>query len=121
MIGGEMFDNWQIGIAGAGNRGLSALASVGAFSDGWASRLGRWLSAGMRRVISRGWPILQTAVAASAAWYLAALILGHEQPFVAPIAAGLSLEAPGGRAGRRGGGGVFGGGLGPPGPPPPPV
>ncbi|MDX6380308.1 MAG: hypothetical protein QOI57_1332 [Rubrobacteraceae bacterium] len=96
-----MFDNWHIGIAGAGNRGLSALASVGAFSDGWASRFGRWLSAGMRRVMSRGWPILQTAVAASAAWYLAALILGHEQPFVAPIAAVISLEATAGRTGRR--------------------
>jgi uncharacterized membrane protein YgaE (UPF0421/DUF939 family) len=44
---------------------------------------------------------LQTAVAASAAWYLAALILGHEQPFVAPIATVISLGATAGRTGRR--------------------
>ena len=50
---------------------------------------------------SSWWPILQTAVAASAAWYLAALILGHEQPFVAPIATVISLGATAGRTGRR--------------------
>ena len=44
---------------------------------------------------------LQTAVAASAAWYLAALLLGHEQPFVAPIATVISLGATAGRSGRR--------------------
>ena len=44
---------------------------------------------------------MQTAVAASAAWYLAALILGHEQPFVAPIATVISLGATAGRTGRR--------------------
>ena len=44
---------------------------------------------------------MQTAVAASAAWYLAALILGHAQPFVAPIATVISLGATAGRTGRR--------------------
>jgi uncharacterized membrane protein YgaE (UPF0421/DUF939 family) len=56
---------------------------------------------GARRVRSGWWPILQTAVAASAAWYLAALLLGHEQPFVAPIATVISLGATAGRTGRR--------------------
>ena len=41
------------------------------------------------------------AVAASAAWYLAALLLGHEQPFVAPIATVIALGATAGRTGRR--------------------
>jgi uncharacterized membrane protein YgaE (UPF0421/DUF939 family) len=44
---------------------------------------------------------LQVAVAASAAWYLAALLLGHEQPFVAPIATVIALGATAGRTGRR--------------------
>jgi uncharacterized membrane protein YgaE (UPF0421/DUF939 family) len=44
---------------------------------------------------------LQVAVAASSAWYLAALLLGHEQPFVAPIATVIALGATAGRTGRR--------------------
>jgi len=44
---------------------------------------------------------LQTAAAASAAWYLASLVFGHEQPFVAAIAAVISLGATVGRTGRR--------------------
>lgn len=63
--------------------------------------MGRRLRAGVWQVRSSWWPILQTAVAASAAWYLAALILGHEQPFVAPIATVISLGATAGRTGRR--------------------
>jgi uncharacterized membrane protein YgaE (UPF0421/DUF939 family) len=86
---------------GAGSRGLSALFSARMFTEGWASRFSRRLRAGARQVRSSWWPILQTAVAASAAWYLAALLLGHEQPFVAPIAAVISLGATAGRTGRR--------------------
>ena len=56
---------------------------------------------GARQVRSSWWPILQTALAASAAWYLATLILGHEQPFVAPVATVISLGATAGRTGRR--------------------
>jgi uncharacterized membrane protein YgaE (UPF0421/DUF939 family) len=52
-------------------------------------------------VRSTWWPILQVAVAASAAWYLAALLLGHEQSFVAPIATVIALGATAGRTGRR--------------------
>ena len=36
------------------------------------------------------WPILQTAVAASLAWFLASAALGHDQPFFAAIAAVIS-------------------------------
>jgi uncharacterized membrane protein YgaE (UPF0421/DUF939 family) len=59
------------------------------------------LRGGARQVRSSWWPILQTALAASAAWYLATLILGHEQPFVAPVATVISLGATAGRTGRR--------------------
>ena len=42
------------------------------------------------RLRGRAWPILQTAVAAVAAWYLAKLVLDVEQPVFASIAASLS-------------------------------
>lgn len=59
------------------------------------------MGAGTRRVRGGLWPILQTATAASAAWSLAALVLDHEHPFVAPIAAFISLGETTGRQGRR--------------------
>ncbi len=71
------------------------------FARGWASGLRQRLRAGVRRVWSSWWPILQTAMAASAAWCLATLVLGHEQPFVAAIAAVISLGATAGRGSRR--------------------
>lgn len=39
------------------------------------------------------WPVVQTALAATLAWSAAALILGHEQPFVAAVAAVISIGA----------------------------
>ncbi|WP_180275993.1 FUSC family protein [Mycobacterium celatum] len=39
------------------------------------------------------WPIAQTAIAASLAWYLARDVLGHHNPFFAPIAAAVCLWA----------------------------
>ena len=39
------------------------------------------------------WPVVQTAVAATLAWSAAALILGHDRPFVAAIAAVISIGA----------------------------
>ena len=96
-----MFDNLRRAMAGAGSREISALVPPGLFTEGWASRFGWRLRAGGRRVRSNWWPILQVAVAASAAWYLAALLLGHEQPFVAPIATVIALGATAGRTGRR--------------------
>lgn len=97
-----MFDNLRGAMVGAGSRGLSALVPAGRlFAEGWVSRFDRRLRSGARRVRSSWWPILQVAVAASAAWYLAALLLGHEQPFVAPIATVIALGATAGRTGRR--------------------
>ncbi len=47
------------------------------------------------------WPILQTAVAASLAWFLASAVLGHGQPFFAAIAAVISTGVVVGQEGRR--------------------
>jgi uncharacterized membrane protein YgaE (UPF0421/DUF939 family) len=44
---------------------------------------------------------VQTAVAAGLAWFLAGLLLGHESPVVAPIAAVISLGAVADRTGRK--------------------
>src|SRR5687767_12018195 len=47
------------------------------------------------------WPILQTAVAASLAWFLASAALGHDRPFFAAIAAVVSTGVVVGQEGRR--------------------
>jgi hypothetical protein len=54
-----------------------------------------------RRLRSGWWQILQTAVAAGAAWVMAFLILGRERPDFAPIAAVISLGLAVGERGRR--------------------
>jgi len=51
---------------------------------------------------------LQTAVAASAAWTLATVVLGHDTPFFASIAAVISLGVAVGQEGRRAAELVFG-------------
>ena len=64
------------------------------------------------RIRGNWWPVVQTAVAASAAWYLAGPILGHEKPFVAPIAAVIALGGTVGREERRAVEWIFGVALG---------
>jgi uncharacterized membrane protein YccC len=54
-----------------------------------------------RRLRGRMWPILQTAVAAVAAWYLALALLGGDRPLFAPIAAVIALGATVGQRGQR--------------------
>src|SRR3712207_9128938 len=54
------------------------------------------------------WPILQTSVAASLSYFLAAVVLGNEQPFFAPIAAVVTLGLAPGQRGRRAGEGALG-------------
>lgn len=54
------------------------------------------------------WPVVQTAVAASLAWYVAGLVLGHERPFVAAIAAVISVGAVAGQTLRRAAEWIFG-------------
>src|SRR5918998_1860018 len=60
------------------------------------------------RLWGGGWPILQTAVAASLAWTLATVVLGHESPFFASIAAVISLGVAVGQESRRAAELVFG-------------
>lgn len=106
-----MFDNWRVALVGEGHHGFGVLSSR-FLAGGWVWKLRHWLSASVQRVRSSSLPILQTAVAASVAWYLATLVLGHEQPFVAAIAAVISLGATAGRTGRRAVEWVFGVALG---------
>jgi uncharacterized membrane protein YgaE (UPF0421/DUF939 family) len=63
----------------------AALASV-------ASWLVRRLPADGIRLRSALWPIAQTSLAASLAFYIAHSLAGHVQPFFAPIAAAISMS-----------------------------
>ena len=47
------------------------------------------------------WPILQAAVAAGLAYFLASSVLGNDQPFFAPVAAVVTLSLSPGDRGRR--------------------
>jgi uncharacterized membrane protein YgaE (UPF0421/DUF939 family) len=48
--------------------------------------------AGFERVRSVWFTLVQTSAAAGLAWYLTHDVLGHPQPFFAPIAAAVSLS-----------------------------
>ena len=78
---------------------LGALAW--AVSDGGSGVLRRWFRGVSGRLGTGVWPILQTAVAASLAWFLASTILGHGQPYFAAIAAVISTGVVVGQEGRR--------------------
>lgn len=54
------------------------------------------------------WPVVQTGVAAALAWSTAALVLGHERPFVAAIAAVISVGAVAGQTLQRAAEWIFG-------------
>src|SRR3712207_7984012 len=58
------------------------------------------------------WPVVQTAVAVVLAWTIATLVLGHEQPLVAAIAAVISVGGGAGETRRRAAGWIFGGAVG---------
>jgi uncharacterized membrane protein YgaE (UPF0421/DUF939 family) len=64
-----------------------------------ASRAG--LRSRRERIITVARPILQTSVAASAAWLIATELVGHEQPFFAPISAVVTLGLTIGERRRR--------------------
>ncbi len=53
------------------------------------------------RLRSKSWQIAQCAIAAGVAWFVAADLLGHDQPFFAPIAAVVSLGTGYGQRLRR--------------------
>ena len=64
-------------------------------------RLRRGFQAGIERLRINGWPLVQTAVAASVAYFLAVVLFGHERPFFAPIAAVICLGVTLGQRWRR--------------------
>jgi hypothetical protein len=68
---------------------------------GFSGRVRHRLRSGIHRLRSVWWQILQTAVAAVVAWFLAVLILGHERPAFAPIAAVISLGLAIGERSKR--------------------
>lgn len=55
----------------------------------------------LRRLLRTGIPIVQCAVAAGIAWYLARHVVGHPQPFFAPIAGVIALGVSLGQRLRR--------------------
>ena len=65
------------------------------------SRLRRGFLAGIDRLRVNGWSVVQTAVAASVAYFLAVMLFGHESPFFAPIAAVICLGMTLGQRARR--------------------
>jgi uncharacterized membrane protein YccC len=56
---------------------------------------------GAGRVRAQLWPVVQTAAAAGLAWVIADHLLGHPQPFFAPVAAIIALGATRGQRARR--------------------
>jgi uncharacterized membrane protein YgaE (UPF0421/DUF939 family) len=64
-----------------------------------ASRTG--LRTRRERIIATARPILQTSVAASLAWLIATELVGHSQPFFAPISAVITLGLTIGQRRRR--------------------
>jgi uncharacterized membrane protein YgaE (UPF0421/DUF939 family) len=65
------------------------------------SRTWRHLVEGASRTRNDAWPIVQGAGAAGIAWFLAYTVLGHPQPFFAPIAAVAALAVNIGERGQR--------------------
>jgi uncharacterized membrane protein YgaE (UPF0421/DUF939 family) len=65
------------------------------------SRVRDGFIAGYGRLKTSVWPVVQAAVAASLAYFLAEVIIGRGQPFFAPIAAVICLSVTLGRRNRR--------------------
>jgi uncharacterized membrane protein YccC len=78
----------------------SRLTEVGSVRE-LLYRLRAGFLAGIDRLRVHGWSVVQTAVAASVAYFLAVMVLGHEGPFFAPIAAVICLGVTLGQRARR--------------------
>jgi len=63
--------------------------------------LGGRLRAARDRVVTAGWPVLQSSVAAGLAWFVSTALLGYEQPFYAAVAAVVCLGVTTGQRPRR--------------------
>ena len=69
----------------------------GASELAWRGRL----SEARARLAASLWPLTQAAAAAGLAWLVAHNLIGHAQPFFAPIAAAITLSTSAVRRGRR--------------------
>src|SRR5215210_2429561 len=76
--------------------GVLAVAKKGGFSVAAGS-----LKKTLGRFRAGIWPVVQTALSATLAWSAAAFILGHDRPFVAAIAAVISVGAVAGQTLKR--------------------
>jgi hypothetical protein len=75
---------------------------VGSVGEGRVfSRARLIFSSGTDRLRTNGWSVVQSAVAASVAYLLAAFVLGHARPFFAAIAAVVCLGVTLGQRARR--------------------
>ena len=83
--------------------GVMAVAKQEGFSA--FQRGAEWAFARLRVAF---WPVVQTAVAATLAWSVAAFVLGHDRPFVAAIAAVISIGAVAGQTLKRAAEWIFG-------------
>lgn len=61
----------------------------------------RWYHAALARLASAWWPVLQQAVAAALAWWVARHVFEHDDPLFAPMAAIVALNTPGGERGTN--------------------
>jgi Fusaric acid resistance protein-like len=59
------------------------------------------ISGALGRVAANAWPLLQSTAAATAAWWLARWLNNHPDPFFAPIAAVVALNASRGQRGAN--------------------
>ncbi|QIN79385.1 aromatic acid exporter family protein [Rubrobacter marinus] len=75
---------------------MNGTRGTGALRGAWRSLASRF-----GRLPINAWPILQAAVAAGLAYFLASTVLGNEQPFFAPVAAVVTLSLAPGERGRR--------------------
>lgn len=62
---------------------------------------GDLVSASLARLRAAWWPVVQASIASGLAWWITHDVLGHPQPFFAPIAAAISLSAVVGRRWRN--------------------
>lgn len=77
------------------------LGMVSVARDGVLSAVRPVVDRALGRFSAGIWPVVQSAVAAGLAWYAAMLVLGHDRPFVAAIAAVISVGAVAGQTMRR--------------------
>jgi uncharacterized membrane protein YgaE (UPF0421/DUF939 family) len=64
-------------------------------------RMGAACSRALRRAVANMWPLLQSTAAATAAWVIARQLNDHPDPFFAPIAAVVALNASRGERGAN--------------------